>query len=250
MSPVQANTRMSDRRGTRAMSLRIRLPPSEGRVEGSRDAEDLVDPPGAAIDGDDEQVTGDPARAGLGRDRREREAPRRVAVREAGELDRLPLAVEKEDPRPLAVGDEEMARRADRHRGDQGSPKHDGRCAPGNDFHDLANAPLPRRLCRPVAPDPQVTAFARRHEPRPGDADVARVEDTARGIEPHDHVLSAVGDVEVPRRIHRRALGLDEEWRAPGPPRAPRDTTRPPPPPPQHHTRPPRALERGGEKLA
>src|SRR5438094_130654 len=100
MSPVQANTRMSDRRGTRAMSLRIRLPPSEGRVEGSRDAEDLVDPPGAAIDGDDEQVTGDPARAGLGRDRREREAPRRVAVREAGELDRLPLAVEKEDPRP------------------------------------------------------------------------------------------------------------------------------------------------------
>src|SRR5947209_6025629 len=114
MSPVQANTRMSDRRGTRAMSLRIRLPPSEGRVEGSRDAEDLVDPPGAAIDGDDEQVTGDPARAGLGRDRREREAPRRVAVREAGELDRLPLAVEKEDPRPLAVGDEEMARRADR----------------------------------------------------------------------------------------------------------------------------------------
>src|SRR2546426_6686416 len=55
MSPVQANTRMSDRRGTRAMSLRIRLPPSEGRAEGSRDAEDLVDPPGAAIDGDDEQ---------------------------------------------------------------------------------------------------------------------------------------------------------------------------------------------------
>src|SRR5205809_2063149 len=99
MSPVQANTRMSDRRGTRAMSPRIRLPPSEGRVEGSRDAEDLVDPPGAAIDG----------------------------------------------------------------------------------FHDLANAPLPRRLCRPVAPDPQVTAFARRHEPRPGDADVAWVEDTARG---------------------------------------------------------------------
>src|SRR5207245_1366197 len=181
MSPVQANTRMSDRRGTRAMSLRIRLPPSEGRVEGSRDAEDLVDPPGAAIDGDDEQVTGDPARAGLGRDRREREAPRRVAVREAGELDRLPLAVEKEDPRPLAVGDEEMARRADRHRGDQGSPEHDGRCAPGNDLHDLANAPLPRRHCRPVAPDPQVTAFARRHEPRPGDADVAWVEDTARG---------------------------------------------------------------------
>src|SRR5438093_13155370 len=134
MSPVQANTRMSDRRGTRAMSPRIRLPPSEGRVEGSRDAEDLVDPPGAAIDG----------------------------------------------------------------------------------FHDLANAPLPRRLCRPVAPDPQVTAFARRHEPRPGDADVARVEDTARGIEPHDHVLSAVGDVEVPRRIHRRALGLDAEWRSAG----------------------------------
>src|SRR5947208_14243950 len=99
MSPVQANTRMSDRRGTRAMSPRIRPPPSEGRVEGSRDAEDLVDPPGAAIDG----------------------------------------------------------------------------------FHDLANAPLPRRLCRPVAPDPQVTAFARRHEPRPGDADVAWVEDTARG---------------------------------------------------------------------
>src|SRR3989442_7792113 len=39
------------------------------------------------------------------------------------ELDRLPLAVEKEDPRPLAVGDEEMARRADRHRGDQGSAR-------------------------------------------------------------------------------------------------------------------------------
>src|SRR5437879_5572767 len=65
MSPVQANTRMSDRRGTRAMSLRIRLPPSEGRVEKPRDAEDLVDLPGAAVDGDDEQVTGDPGRAGL-----------------------------------------------------------------------------------------------------------------------------------------------------------------------------------------
>src|SRR2546426_3479149 len=86
------------------MSLRIRLPPSEGRVEGSRDAEDLVAPPGAATEGDDEQVTGDPARAGLGRDRREREAPRRVAVREAGELDRMPDAVEKEEPRPQAGG--------------------------------------------------------------------------------------------------------------------------------------------------
>src|SRR5438093_3833913 len=146
MSPVQANTRMSDRRGTRAMSPRIRLPPSEGRVEGSRDAEDLVDPPGAAI----------------------------------------------------------------------------------NDFHDLANAPLPRRLCRPVAPDPQVTAFARRHEPRPGDADVARVEDTARGLEPHDHALSAVGDIEVPRRIHRRALGLDEEWRSAGRRRTPCEELGPP----------------------
>src|SRR5207245_5684173 len=111
MSPVQANTRVSDRRGTRAMSLRIRLPPSEGRVEKPRDAEDLVDPPGAAIDGDDEQVTGDPGRAGLGRDRREREAPRRVAVREAGELDGLPLAVEKEDPRPLAVGKDRKSTR-------------------------------------------------------------------------------------------------------------------------------------------
>src|SRR5437867_11715700 len=99
MSPVQANTRMSDRRGTRAMSPRIRLPPAEGRVDGSRDAEDLVDPPRAAID----------------------------------------------------------------------------------DVHDLANALLPRRLCRPVAPDPEVAAVARRHEPRPGDADVAWVEDTARG---------------------------------------------------------------------
>src|SRR2546425_2927821 len=249
MSPVQANTRMSDRRGTRAMSLRIRLPPSEGRVEGSRDAEDLVDPPGAAIDGDDQQAPGDPARAGQGRDRREREAPRRVAVREAGELDRLPVAVEKEDPRPLAVGDEEMARRADRHRGDQGSPEHDGRCAPGNDFHDLANAPLPRRLCRPVAPHPQVTALARRHEPRPRDAYVARVEDTAREIEPHDHVLSAVGDVEVPRRIHRRALGLDEEWRSPRPRPAPRAPTGPPPPTPIHPPPPPPATAEGGVKL-
>src|SRR5438132_12161637 len=40
-------------------------PPSEGRVEGPGDAEDLVDLPGAAVDGNDEQVTGDPGRAGL-----------------------------------------------------------------------------------------------------------------------------------------------------------------------------------------
>src|SRR5207245_11767720 len=73
---------------------------------------------------------------------------------------------------------------------------------------------------------------------------------TAARVEPDAQALRAVGYAEVPRRIHRRALGLDEEWRSAGRRRTPCEQLGPPAEHPIHDPDLPVAIEGGDEELA
>ena len=81
-------------------------------VERPGDAEHLVDGPRAALDGDHEQGTPHAGATRLGRERREDEASRHVAIGEAGELDSPAVGRQNEDLLLVAIRDEEGAARA------------------------------------------------------------------------------------------------------------------------------------------
>src|SRR5207245_8910333 len=72
----------------------------------------------------------------------------------------------------------------------------------------------------------------------------------ARGAARTHPAVGAVGAVEVPRRTHRRALRLDEEWRSAGRRRTPCEQLGPPAKHPIHGPDLPVAIEGGDEELA
>src|SRR5437773_1925540 len=88
---------------------------AEEALEGPGDLQHLVDRPCPFADGDHEEAARDACALRLRRDRREGEAAWRVAVRESREGDDTTVRREREDVRRLAIGDEEMSGRAERH---------------------------------------------------------------------------------------------------------------------------------------
>src|SRR5215831_9261860 len=179
-------------------------------LERSRDAQDLVDGPRAALDRDDEEVAGHAGAARLRSHGREGEASGHIAVGEAGELESPAVGTDDEDLLLMAVGHEERAARADTERGhDRTSVDHLGH-ALRRDADDLARALLVWRLGAAVAADPHVVPLVDGEKSRPRDRDELGIEHAAVGVEADDGVFPAVGDVEVARRVDGRRFGLSQ----------------------------------------
>src|SRR5437773_1960489 len=180
-------------------------------VERPGDADDLVHGPRSGADHDDEQVASHAGPPRLGRDRREAETPGRVVLGEAGERHALAVLREDENLLLMTVGDEEPVRRAEPEAGGDGATMHDAGGPLRGELHDLTGTLLDRRLRGAVAADPEPVAVVDGKEARPGDREMARVDDPAVGVEPDDEALGAIGDVDVSRAVDRDALGLPQD---------------------------------------
>src|SRR5262245_9447426 len=170
---------------------------AQGVVDRAGDAEHVVERPGASIDGDDEEVAGDPRTTRLGRHRREHEAARRIAVREPREVDAHPVRRDREDLSILTIGHDQMA--AGTHADGLGHrPAHDeARLAFPADVPDLTRTWLPGSSRSANRPDPEPAGRVDRQHAWPRDGGEARIDDSARGVEPQDQAAVAVGNEEA-----------------------------------------------------
>ena len=80
----------------------------------------------------------------------------------------------------MTVGDEEPVRRAEPEAGGDGATMHDAGGPLRGELHDLTGTLLDRRLRGAVAADPEPVAVVDGKEARPGDREMARVDDMQR----------------------------------------------------------------------
>src|SRR2546427_3068014 len=139
---------------------------------------------------------------------RSAEASRRVLIGEAGERDARAVLREHEDLSLVAVGHEEVPAGTHADGGQDGPTEHGARRSRGVDADDLARALLKGSFDGAVAGDPDVALVVAGEQPGPRDDEIALVEYPAVLIQPNHDVLSAIGDVDVARRVDGDPLGL------------------------------------------